>query len=244
MITRMTITLGAALLAASAWARPSVFFVGAHPDDSEGFAATAFLLRDKYDLHVVDLTRGELGLGAKGRDDGSTGRRRTAEEEEACRFLGATPHFLSEVDGDASAGEKSVAQLAELLKAHKPVAVFTHWPVDTHPDHVQAAAVTAHAIARAGVRPERYFFEVEVWQTVNYRPLYSVDVTSTIEDKLTMLRKYACQNRDDFLAKDNRKRALMRGKECGFAYAETFTTYDGKPIENGVLSSLPHKLAK
>lgn len=79
MITRMTITLVAVLLAASAWARPSIFFVGAHPDDSEGFAATAFLLR---------------------------------------------------------------------------------------------------------------------------------------------------------------------GRECGFAYAETFTTYDGKPIENGVLSSLPHKLAK
>ena len=237
------VSCAALLVSAEAWAKPSVFFVGAHPDDSEGFGATAFLMRDKYDLHVIDLTRGELGLGEKGLKDGSTGRRRTAEEE-ACRYLGATPHFLSEVDGNANAGEKSVMQLTELLKAHKPVAVFTHWPVDTHPDHVQASAVVAHAIARAGVKPERYFFEVEIRQTSNYRPLYTVDVTSTIENKLEMLRKYVCQNGDDFLAKDNLKRALMRGKECGFEYAETFTTYDGKPIAGGVLEALPHKMTK
>ena len=239
---RLFVACAAILVSVAVWAKPCIFFVGAHPDDSEGFGATAFLLRDKYDLHVIDLTRGERGCGRQGFKDGSTGRRRTAEEEEACRFLGATPHFLSEVDGNANAGEKSVAQLTELLKTHKPVAVFTHWPVDTHPDHVQASAVVAHAIARAGVKPERYFFEVEIWQTSNYRPLYSIDVTSTIEDKLTMLRKYVCQNGDDFLAKDNRKRALMRGKECGFEYAETFTTYDGKPIVGGVLEGLPHKV--
>ena len=34
----------------------------------------------------------------------------------------------------------------------------------------------------------------------------------------------------------------MRGKECGFEYAETFTTYDGKPIVGGVLEGLPHKV--
>ena len=231
----------AVFVSATVWAKPCIFFVGAHPDDSEGFSATAFLLRDKYDLHVIDLTRGELGLGEKGLKDGSTGRRRTAEEEAACRYLGATPHFLSEIDGNANAGEKSVAQLAELLTALKPVAVFTHWPVDTHSDHVQTAAVVKHAIARAKVQTERYFFEVQTWQTCNYRPLYYVDVTPSLENKLTMLRMYACQNDDDCLGKDNRRRALMRGKECGFEYAETFTTYDGKPIAGGVLEVLPHK---
>ena len=45
--------------------KESIVFIDAHPDDAEGFGATAFLLRDKFDLHVVDLTHGELGLGRK-----------------------------------------------------------------------------------------------------------------------------------------------------------------------------------
>ena len=64
--------------------REAVFLVGAHPDDTEGFAATAFLLRKTHDLHVIDLTRGELGLGMAGLKDGSTARIRMAEESAAC----------------------------------------------------------------------------------------------------------------------------------------------------------------
>ena len=59
-------------LSLACMAKEAVVFVGAHPDDSEGFAATAFLLKDRYDIHVVDLTRGELGLGWPGFYDGST----------------------------------------------------------------------------------------------------------------------------------------------------------------------------
>ncbi len=43
--------------------KEKIVFISAHPDDAEGFAATAFPLRDRYELHVVDLTHGELGLG-------------------------------------------------------------------------------------------------------------------------------------------------------------------------------------
>ena len=56
----------------TAAAKDRILFVGAHPDDTEGFAATAFLLKDAYELHVIDQTRGENGLGLAGRLDGST----------------------------------------------------------------------------------------------------------------------------------------------------------------------------
>ena len=46
--------------------REKIVFISAHPDDTEGFAATAFLLRNRYELHVIDLTHGELGLGRVG----------------------------------------------------------------------------------------------------------------------------------------------------------------------------------
>ncbi|MCQ2389308.1 MAG: PIG-L family deacetylase [Kiritimatiellae bacterium] len=232
---------GAAVAEKPAEAKPAkenLVFVCAHPDDTEGFGATAFLLRGKYDLHVVDLTRGELGLGPAGLKDGSTAKRRTAEEQRACAYLGATPHFLSEIDGDACAGAKSVDQLAALLRALKPRAVFTHWPVDAHSDHVQAAAVTAHALARTcgEIRPERYFYEVMTEQTANYRPLYWIDVTSTISNKIEMLSKYECQSWGGQLESDNRKRAEMRGRQAKVGFAETFTTFDGRPIPGGVLA--------
>ncbi|MBO7721708.1 MAG: PIG-L family deacetylase [Kiritimatiellae bacterium] len=221
--------------------RERIFFVAGHPDDTEGFAATAFLLRDKYELHVIDLTRGELGLGWPGLWDGSTAARRVSEEKAACAYLGATPHFLCEVDGDACAGRDSVERLVTMIKHFKPVAIFTHWPVDAHTDHVQAAATTAHAIAKSGWTGERYFFEVLMCQTQNFRPLYSVDVTATIDKKVAMLRKYVCQNANDSLAMEKRAQAQLRGAERNpkCAFAELFTSFDGRPVKGGVLEKLP-----
>ncbi len=217
--------------------KEKIVFVDAHPDDAEGYGATAFLLRDRYELHVVDLTHGELGLGRSGLLDGSTAAIRTAEEQKACALLGAFPHFLAEIDGDAYAGGSSVSLLAKILQDLHPRAVFTHWPVDDHQDHVQAAAVTAHALWRLDYQPEVYFFEVMFAQTANYRPLYYVDVSSTIEKKKDLLRCYACQNRDDSVVRDNLRRARIRGAEAmpPVAAAETFTTHDGQPIPGGVL---------
>jgi len=237
----MTMAFAGLVVALTASARDAIFFVGAHPDDTEGFAATAFLLRDRYELHVIDLTRGELGLGMEGLKDGTTAKRRVAEEQSACACLGATPHFLDEVDGFAYAGKSSVEKLAALLKAHKPVALFTHWPVDVHSDHVQTAAVVRRAVREAGWNGECYFFEVQMSQTRNFRPLYSVDVTSTIGRKVEMLRKYVCQNVNDELVKDKTEQAAIRGRErkptC--AAAEVFTTYDGQRTVGGVLERLP-----
>ena len=217
--------------------RESIVFIGAHPDDTEGFGATAFLLRDAFDIHVVDLTHGELGLGRAGLVDGSTAATRTQEERDACALLGATPHFLAEIDGDAHAGGSSVSLLAAILKDLRPRAVFTHWPVDNHQDHVQAAAVTAHALWRLDYKPEVYFFEVMFAQTANFVPLYYVDVSSVMERKAALLRAYPCQNRDDCILNDNLKRARIRGAEAmpPVAAAEAFTTHDGAPIPGGVL---------
>ena len=221
--------------------KEKIVFVAAHPDDTEGFAATAFLLRDKYELHVVDVTRGERGLGRPGLLDGTTGLRREAEELAACAMLGAKPRFLGEINGFAFAGGASVTYLGAVLADLRPVAVFTHWPVDKHAEHVQAAAVAANALLSLDYQPERYFFEVMFTQTRNYRPTYYVDVGATIESKLAMLRLYECQNANDFLAQDNLNRAKVRGKEAPrpMEFAETFTTFDGKPIPGGVIDSLP-----
>ena len=75
--------------------REKVVFVVAHPDDLAQPSGTALLLSQKYDVKVVDYTRGENGIDEKGYRDGSTGRLRVAEERAACKFLNTEPIFLS-----------------------------------------------------------------------------------------------------------------------------------------------------
>lgn len=223
-----------------ATAREAVVFVGAHPDDTEGFAGAAFLLKDAYDLHVVDLTRGENGLGLAGRLDGSTERLRMREEEKACAILGATPHFLHDVNGAAEMTRASVDALVHILTNLNPVAVFMHWPVDGHPDHIQATAAAMHALRIAKLRPERYFYEVVPGETENWHPIYSVDISATMADKLRVMRAYVCQNANDSIAVVKEKQARRRGAERKpqVRYAETYTTFSGRRIKGGVLERL------
>ncbi|MBO5643514.1 MAG: PIG-L family deacetylase [Kiritimatiellae bacterium] len=226
--------------------RPNIVFIGAHPDDSEGFAGLAFLLAKtgKYNLHIVDYTRGEFGLGKPGFIDGSTARIRVQEEREACAYLGATAHFIDEIDSKAYAPSSSVEQVIRILDKYKPVAIFTHWPVDSHPDHVMTAAATYIAMKRIKCRAELYYYEVLLSQTRAWTPLYSVDITSVMDNKVEMLRKYKCQNEDDELVKLKVSQAKMRGLQRSpqVKYAETYTTFNGKPRPNGILANLPEAM--
>jgi len=246
------VALGVALLAGSASAKEALVFVSAHADDTDGFAATAMLLKERYDIHVVDVCHGDYELGEKGVKDDPSMPPRMKEELAACAYAGFTPHFLSEPDANACASDKSANQLAEIFRKTMPRAVFTHWPIDRHADHVQCAALVARALVRAGLAPapgqpmppnasERYFFEEWIGQTKNFHTTYSVDVTSTISNKVEMLRCYASQNQgDNGLVNPTLDRLAKRGsvRTPPCAYAEIFATYDGEPISGGVLETL------
>lgn len=240
-----------AVTARTAAGKPAVVFVGAHPDDTEGFAGTAFLLAGDYDVHVIDFTRGERGLGEAGYRDGSTAKLRMAEERRAMKFLGATVHFLDEIDGESNAPRAAAEAVFSIIAGTKPVAVFTHWPVDTHPDHVQTSAAVVWALAacrRRRIRvPELFYYEVLPEQTRLFPPLYYVDVTATMGRKLKLLRMYKCQNADDELALAKERDAARRGAERvpAVKYAECFTTVDGKPCrKGGVFSDLPQAVCR
>lgn len=240
LIQPLATLVTAVFAAVTSLAAEKVIFLGAHPDDSEGYAGTAFLLAKNYEIHMVDLTRGELGLGQKGLDDASTAYRRTQEEAAASAYLGATIHYLGEVDGFACASDRAANKLADILRELKPKAVFTHWPVDRHADHMQCAALLARAMAKTGLSPEVYYYEVLLSQTCNWHPIYSVDISTTMTNKVQMLRNYACQNVNDSLVRSKERQARLRGSSRSptVAYAETFTTFDGNPTKGGVLESL------
>lgn len=239
---RGVVIAAAVFVLATAVAKERIVFFGAHPDDTEGFAGTAFLLKDAYELHVVDFTRGELGLGRRGLEDGSTAKRRVAEEKRACALLGATPHFLDEIDGTARASQRAYDDFVDLLRELRPRAVFAHWPADRHPDHINCAATAVSVVnrlAREGLVPEFYFYEVLAGETEQFPMLYSVDITRTMDRKTDMLRCYECQNENDSLAQAKIRQAALRGAERTppVRFAEVFTTFDGKPVVDGLFTS-------
>lgn len=62
-----------------------VVYVSCHPDDLGGSVGTVMRLAQVYDVHVVEFTHGERGLGEEGYRDGSTAKIRTAEDEAAIK---------------------------------------------------------------------------------------------------------------------------------------------------------------
>ena len=129
-----------ALMALTGLAKESVVFVCAHPDDFGGISGTGMRLAEKFDVHVIDYTHGERGLGEEGYLNGTVRKMRTKEEENACKVAGVKLHWMEEIDGEAAAGMETCRKLAELLKTLNPRAVIAHWPIDTHMDHVMSPA--------------------------------------------------------------------------------------------------------
>lgn len=233
-MTRCIFCLFAAGMIAAAFGdgRERVIIVGAHPDDLGGCAGTAFLLAEKFDVRVVDFTRGENGLGEAGYRDGSTAKRRVAEEYAACAMLGTEPRFLCETNyrGYAFAGREVTKQLTDIFTELKPRAVILHWPLDTNPDHGQSAAAALHAIYFTGLKPEIYFME-QTHQSRSFQPAYYVDITRVKERKDQLIMCYKCQDPDG-IRKRKEDDAIFRGRRIGVKYAEAFGVYEGSVKAN------------
>ena len=113
-----------ALMSGVALAKEVAVVVAAHPDDLVSCAGAALLLSEKYELHLVDTTHGERGLGEEGYRDGSCRALRIKEEEKACSLVGAKLHWLEEIDGEASAGVETVMKFEDLFKTLRPRVVL------------------------------------------------------------------------------------------------------------------------
>lgn len=187
-----------------------VVIVPAHPDDLIACLGFCHLARGKYEVHVVDFTHGERGCGEEKFKSGWTKATRTKEEEAVCASIGATLHWLDEVDGEAYASRESCERLAAILKKLRPRAVIAHWPVDIHTDHVMAGAAAIRAVFLADIKPEIYFME-QTYQSKNFSPDVYVDITSVYDKVLDSIRLYACQYGDGAMERRRRVSADFHG---------------------------------
>jgi LmbE family N-acetylglucosaminyl deacetylase len=207
-----------------------VALVVGHPDDvAFFFGGTAWLLKDRYNLHVLCASRGERGYDYSGPGlappSEDVARIRSGEEAEACRLLGAELTFLGQMDGEIYAGREACEKVAGILSSLKPAAVFTHHPLEKK-DHSATFGIALQALQLANL-----FWNTELYMTVNYGSTYNaktidvcVDISSVIERKRDLIRchKHHIKSETDVEQWVEPNRMLGRMAICD--YAEGYTS--------------------
>lgn len=200
----------------------NVVCVGAHPDDPEtGCGGTlAKLVAEGHHVSIVYLTRGEAGL--KNGDGDTTSRLRTAEALHGARLLGANAVFANQIDGQTSTDKHHAEEFTALLASMQPDIVFTHWPLDTHRDHRNAAQLVYEAWETMDESFALVYYEVMTGvQTHHFEPNCFIDISSTTTQKRSAVYAHVCQNPDRFYPY-HETMEKERGSEAQLLRAEAF----------------------
>ena len=200
--------------------------VGGHPDDPEsGCGGTlARYAALGHAVTILYLTRGERGIEGKSLDEAA--RIRSAESEAACQILGAQARFFGQIDGATELSRAHMDSMRRIFTTAKPDIVFTHWPIDTHPDH-QVASILAIRGWMGLPTTHLYFFEVNAGsQTQGFLPNTYVDISAVVEQKKTALFAHVSQDGRGIWREHHEVMAQWRGREAGVAAAEAFVHVD------------------
>lgn len=173
---------------------PKVICIGAHPDDPEtGCGGTLIKFsRQGSEVKIVYLTKGEAGIEGKSYDEAASIR--MEEARKACKIIGADPLFLGQVDGNTIVDNRWVNKIQHLIEVEKPDILFTHWPIDTHKDHMVASTLMLKAYYQIGAIFPLFFYEVCTGrQTQNFHPTDYVDITDVRQQKINAVFCHASQ---------------------------------------------------
>jgi LmbE family N-acetylglucosaminyl deacetylase len=201
----------------------NIVCTGGHPDDPEsGCGGTLTRYAELgHAVTIVYLTRGEAGIAGQSHERAAAIR--SAEAEAACKILGAKPVFAGQIDGSTVVDAKAAESFSRILANERPDIVFTHWPIDTHPDHVAASTLTFRAWTTGGRRFELYYFEVNLGsQTMGFHPTDYVDITAVREKKKAALFAHKSQNGEEIYRRHHEVMENFRGRESGSTAAEAF----------------------
>jgi LmbE family N-acetylglucosaminyl deacetylase len=212
----------ATLIEAPAERQLTVVCVGAHPDDPEtGCGGTlARFVEAGHNVTLLYLTRGEAGI--RGGEKNGTASIRSSESLNACDLLGCRALFAGQIDGDTSTEPEQSRRFTELLLSQQPDIVFTHWPIDTHRDHRNAAQLTYQAWQTSGEQFTLIYYEVMTGiQTHHFQPNCFVDVSETRDKKRSAIYAHTSQRPDRFVPYHD-EMEKSRGREANLDRAEAF----------------------
>lgn len=197
--------------------------IGAHPDDPETCCGgTMIVLKNAgYEVVSVYMTKGERGISGKSLDEAAAIR--VPEAKAACEIMGARPVFMTQIDGDAQINQERYIEMRELIAAEKPDIVFTHWPIDGHPDHRVCSLLVYDAWRRLGYNFELYYFEaMSGTQSQHFHPTDWVDISQVAEQKRQACYCHVSQGMDEVYKGWHLKMEEFRGIEFRCNRAEAF----------------------
>lgn len=196
-----------------------VFFAG-HPEDSE-FSCGGLITRLTKSGHEVIVASATSFRGNRqiGNEPEAVVRRR--ESTAACEALGASSYFFEFDHATFAADAATVETVAAWFKQTKPDIVFSHWPLDTHPNRHVAGALVWQCYLRER-KWSLYFYEgLTDYQTIAFTPEFYVDITDVRERKKEACYRLASQ-KPEAVWLDQEDVHRRRGVECGVRYAEAF----------------------
>ncbi len=205
-------------------AKLRVLCIGAHPDDPESACGgtLARYAEAGHDVHVLYMTRGELGID--GKTPTETATIRSAEAERGCAALGATPHFFGKPADTLVFTPPVLDELQRVTDAINADVWFGHWPLDTDYDHQASAMLTLNVYLRKERRHPLYMFEVESGtQTLAFPPHVYVEIGPVLRKKLAAIRAHESQDAERRLyERHHEPMERFRAREVAGTAAEAF----------------------
>jgi N-acetylglucosamine malate deacetylase 1 len=222
-----------------------VLAVGAHPDDIEILCAgTLARCRERGDDIIICVaTNGDMGSMSKTPPE--LAAIREAEARASAAHLDAEFHWLGYPDEFLYPDHPTRMRFIQMIRDARPDLILTHVPNDYHQDHrtvselvfvssfISAVPHVETAAPRHGhIAPIFYF---DTLAGVDFLPTEYVDITDTLETKLSMLRCHKSQLEwlGDYNGIDIVEFATtvarFRGLQSGVRYAEGFRRADAWP---------------
>lgn len=189
-----------------------VLVVTAHPDDVDfGAAGTIAQFVDKgVEVTYLLVTSGDAGGNEREVDGEGMAELRRAEQAEAAKAVGVTDvRFLSGYrDGRVEPTIELRRDIARVIRQVRPELVITSTPErnyqfigPSHPDHRAVGGATLDAVYPDARNPYAYaeladleaWTVGEVWLLGGTSPNHFVDITDTIDRKITALTAHTSQ---------------------------------------------------
>ena len=223
LLKAIPLTAAATTLAQTSRRKYKIVVTGGHPGDPEYACGgtIARLASSGHEVVLLYLNNGEWETSAA---------IRMAEAKKACEILKARPIYADQKNGHAIVDNDHYQSFQKLLTTENPDAVFTHWPIDNHPDHRAIANLTYEAWKQMRHRFALYYFEVSDGEdTVQFpAPTHYVDITSVAETKRAACYAHASQTPDFYYPLQDTV-ANFRGLQAGTKKAEGFVLQLGSP---------------
>ncbi len=227
-----------------------VLVVTAHPDDVDFGAAGSIATWTERGCAVTYciVTDGAAGSADPDIDVHSLARVRQEEQRKAAAEVGVTDlHFLGYPDGSLQVSSGLRRDIARVIRIVKPERVVCSSPERmwdrvraSHPDHLAAGEATLQAVYPDARNPFAYpdllaaglepHIVEEVWLMASPRSSQAVDITTTIERKISALLCHRSQIADgDRLAEMVRSWSVATAAGLGLPegrLAESFQVVD------------------